>query len=123
MSAGAFSLSKYELDNDDIAPIRVQPETIAAIFTPGGANAAPAGVADLPLFAKSRGTRRSYGINARSVRIRFTGAVPDGYAPNSIVSIPILTPAVYNAIVAGASTVTYLGSQGIVIGKSSEVVR
>jgi hypothetical protein len=123
MSAGAFTLSRYELDGGDIAPIRVQPETIAAVFAPGGANAAPAGAADLPLFATARGSRRSYGINSRTVRIRFTGAVPDGYAPNSVVSIPVLTPAVYNAIVAGASTVTYLGSDGIVIGKSSETVR
>jgi hypothetical protein len=55
--------------------------------------------------------------------MRFTGAVPDGYAPNSVVSIPILTPAVYNAIIPGASTVSYLGTDAIVIGKSSESVR
>jgi hypothetical protein len=123
MSAGAFSLSKYELDAGDIAPIRIQPETAAAAFTPGGANTAPAAPVDLPVFATARGSRRSYGINARTVRMRFTGAVPDGYAPNSVVSIPILTPATYNAIIPGASTVTYLGSSGIVIGKSSETVR
>lgn len=121
MSAGVFILTKYEADNGDIRPIRVQPETLAANL--GSVNAAPAGTADTVGFARVGGGRRRYGIKARTVRIKFTGALPDGYAPNQILTVPVLTKTVYDAIIAGTTTGTYLGNAIIVVGKSSEAGR
>ena len=122
MSAGAFLRSFYALDSGEISGVRVQPETVAATFTPGGANAASAGPATLPTRARVSGSRRAYGIFTRGVRIVFTGAVPDGYEANSPIFIPILTPAVFNAIVPDG-TGTYLGVAVRVLGKVPERVR
>lgn len=117
MSAGAFVRSKYEADNGDIHPIRVQPETLLANL--GEVNAAPSGDVTVALFATARKSRRSYGVGARTVRVRFTAAVPDGYEPGQILSVPILTP---DAFVAAqtAQTGTYLGSAVEIVGSTSE---
>ena len=122
MSAGVFARSTYETDGGVVASIKVQPETIAATFTPGGANAAAGGTVTSPVAARATGGNRKYGIKARAVSFVFTGAVPDGYKSASTLRIPILTPAVYNAITTG-STGTYLGNAIQVIGKSPERVR
>lgn len=121
MSSGAFSRTKYQADNGDIYAIRVQPETLAANF--GSANAAPAGAVDRQGRAKARGSSRELGIKARKIRVVFTGSVPDGYATNTVLEIPILTPAVYNAIIPDVTTGTYLGSPALVIGKTGESVK
>lgn len=120
MSSGAFVLSKYEADSGTIYPIRVQPETLAA--TIGSANAAPAGVTDAEVFARTGGGNRRYSIKARAVSVRFTGAVPDDYAPNQLLRIPILTQSVYDGITVGDSG-TYLGSAVQVVGKLREAGR
>lgn len=121
MSAGAFTISKYESDSGTIYPIRVQPETLTANL--GSANAAPAGTVDGTVLARARKNRRGYGVGARTVRVRFTGAAPDDYAPNQTLSIPVLTPDVFNAIIPNSTTGTYLGAAILVIGKSPESVR
>lgn len=117
MSAGAFVRSRYEADNGDIHPIRVQPETLAASL--GSVNAAPAGTVDVNLFARARKSRRAFGLGARTVRIRFTATPPAGYAINQILTVPVLTLAVYNAIVADTA-ITYLGVAAEVVGVSPE---
>lgn len=122
MSAGAFSSVFYALDNGEVAGIRVQPETLLASFTPGGVNAAATGPATLPTRARVSGGNRRYGIKARSVTIEFTGTVPDGYLAGSNITLPVLTPAVYNAIVPDG-TGTYLGAAIRVVGKSPERVK
>jgi len=120
MSAGAFEISKYETDSGAIHPIRVQPETLAATID-GNTNAAPAGAVDgLGSASVSRG-RRANGINARLVRLRFSGTPPTGYLTNGTVTIPALTPEVYDAAIKGA-TGTYLGASVIVSGRSPETV-
>ena len=63
MSAGNFVLSFYEDDKDNIYPIRVQPETLAANI--GAANAGAAGPADVPVYARTSGGRREYGDEKR----------------------------------------------------------
>lgn len=120
MSAGEFVRSRYESDAGNVHPIRVQPETIAA--TIGSANTAPAGTIDLSISAKVSGGRRELGLIARKVRLAFTGAAPTGYAEDSIVSIPILTPTVYDGIAVG-TTGTYLGAAVEVVGKTPESSR
>lgn len=118
MSAGPFTISRYEADNGDIFPIRVQPETLE--LTLGGtANAAPAGAADQSVFARAGGGKRKYGRQARSVRLRFTGALPPDYAENSTLTVPILTPDLFNSLTAG-TTGTYLETAVRVVGFSRE---
>lgn len=117
MSAGSFVITKYETNRGEILPIKVQPETVSASV--GSANTAPTGAVSVNLFAKAQKNRRSYGVGARGVRLKFTGTVPTGYAPNSIVSVPILTPTVWNAI-DGTTTGTYLGAAVIAVGTYEE---
>jgi len=122
MSAGQFLRGFYTTDSGEVAGIRTQPETAALALTPGGTNVIPAGPATLPTRARVSGGRRRYGIKARTVTIVFTGAVPDGYKPDSPITLPVFTPTVYNAIVPDA-TGTYLGSSVRVVGKSPETIK
>jgi hypothetical protein len=120
MSSGPFVISRYETDPGVVHPIKVQPETIAASIG-GVSNAAPAGAATgLGSASISRG-RRANGINARLVRINFEGSPPAGYQENSSIAIPALTPAFYAAAIRGA-TVSYLGTTGVVSGRSPETI-
>lgn len=121
MSAGKFNRSRYMADNGtDIYPVRVQPETLA--LTLGGtANAAPAGAATEKISARISGGRRTLGMNCRRARIQFTAAPPDGYAVDKILTVPILTPTLYQSISKG-TTGTYLGVACEVVGKTPEYV-
>ena len=119
MSAGNFVNSKYEADDGTIYPIRVQPETLTLSLA-STANAAPAGTVDGKVRARSSGGRRRYGVHARTVAIRFTATPPTGYAENSVITLPILKPALYNAITAGATTGTYLSTAVEVVYKTAE---
>ena len=121
MSAGAFVISRYEADNGDVFPIRIQPETLTLTLA-GAANSAPTDAVNQSIFARAGGGRRRYGRQARQVRIRFTGAVPDGYAANSVITLPALTPEFYNSL-RSDSTGTYLGATVRVAGRSSEAGR
>lgn len=117
MSAGQFARSRYQANNGDIHPIRVQPETLLANI--GAVNAAPTASVDVPLFARARKSRRAFGLGARSVRVQFTGQPPTGYAENQVLTIPILTQAVFNQITVDQAG-TYLSSPIVVIGTSEE---
>lgn len=120
MSAGAFEITGYETDSGAIHPIRIQPETEQATIG-GVANAAPAeDPTGLGSASVSRG-RRSNGINARLVRLSFTGTPPTGYLVNGTVTIPALQPEFYDAAVRGA-TGTYLGVAVRVSGRSPETI-
>ena len=123
MSTGAFDLSFYTTDDGNIMPITVQPETLAATFG-GVANAGVAGPATGNFGSVSVGQgRRTNGVNARMVRIRWDDAgEPDGYQPGGTVQIPALTPAAYAAATRGAA-VAYNGGTGLVVGRSAETIR
>ena len=120
MSAGAFETSKYELNEGQIVPIRVQPETIAAAVG-ANANDPPAGNINLSLFAKARKGNREYGIGARQVTISWNAAPPAGYA-NENLTIPVLTPAAFAAFTLGA-TLTYLATPATIVGRKAENLR
>ncbi len=122
MSAGSFLDAFYELNNGDIAAIRVQPET-AALVLDGVTNAIPAGPATLPVSAKVSKTNREIGIGPRTVTIEFTGAVPDGYAPNSKITLPWFEAASWNALPPRGATGTYLTVGVRLTGKSPESIR
>lgn len=124
MSAGAFTISRYQATYDAAAihPIRCQPESIAAAIGTT-TNAAPTGAVTNPIQARVSGGRRSIGLVARTVTLRAAAVaadVPDGYLPNGITRIPALTPTFYAAAVKGA-VVTYLGKNFTVISRSSEL--
>lgn len=120
MSAGRFTRSKYQADDGTILSIRVQPETLTASL--GATNSAPTGSVDGLGSAKARGGRREIGVKARRVSVAFTGSPPTDYAENTVLQIPVLTLATYNATAIG-STGTYLGSPVTVVGKTAESVR
>jgi len=117
MSQGKFIRGKYSTDAGVVHPIRIQPETVIAQTNP-----APAGEITGLVTARVGGSRRQYGILARTVRLAWTGAAPDGYDPNGIITLPILTLAAYTALAPGQA-VTYQGTAAQVIGKSPERIR
>lgn len=106
MSAGAFTLTKYQSDTNGIYRCRVQPETLA-MEVDGVANAAPLGDVDQFVSAKVTKSKRSIGMGCRAVAIRFTGTVPSGYKVGGIILVPVLTSALFNSITP-ASDITYL---------------
>lgn len=120
MSSGVFVDSTYEMEDGNIIAIRIQPETLALDID--GTNDPPVGAVSIgDLSAKVSGSRRSKGVNARTVTVQFTGAPPAGYAPGGTISLPVLTAAKFieiNKRQAG----TYLGVAIRVAGKSSETV-
>lgn len=119
MSAGIFEKAKYQADNGlDIYPVRVQEETMQLVID-GIANDEPAAAKTMPVRARIAGKRRQIGMNCRKIRIEFTGAPPAGYALNQVLTVPILTPDMFNGIEVD-DTGTYLGVPIIVIGKTPE---
>lgn len=120
MSNGPFTISKYETDNGDIVPIKVQPETLTATFD-STANAAPAGAVSegFPSADVSR-SKRAIGIHARTISVRITTPA-SGYADNSLVRIPVMQPSVYNGAAKG-DAVTCAAGSGTVAGKSPEFI-
>jgi hypothetical protein len=121
MSAGEFSISKYETNNGDVVPIRVQPETLA--LTIGAAtNDAPAGDVQTGWpSANATANRRQNGINVRYVRLKWSAGAPTDYAANSVLVVPILTKAMWDGIARG-QTGTYLGSGVTVATKINEKI-
>lgn len=127
MSAGAFINSRYAATYDaaEIHPIRVQPETIAAsaaATTGAVTNDPPTGTSTSPISAAVSKSTRSLGLNARVVTIKSTGTPPDGYVVGSVVRIPALTEAFYNACTKDIA-VTYLATTWAVVGRRAEVVK
>lgn len=118
MSAGAFENGKYELGGGQIARVRVQPETKALVIG-AQTNTYPAADPTLPgRYPLNLNGKRRKPFSARSVSVKLTAALA-GYKPDSILKIPIFRPAMYNAIIEGA-TGTYLGTAIEVVGKSNE---
>lgn len=124
MSSGNFVTSKYQATYSAAAihPVRVQPETLLASVagTVAVVNAPPGGAVSNPIVASVRGSKRGNGLICRRVSIRVVGTPPTNYLANGVTSLPALTPAFFNAAIKGA-TVTYLGANWVVTGRSLEV--
>ena len=118
--AGKFQNVAYESDGTSprYYAIRVQPETIALTID-GTANAASGQAVDQPISARVTGGNSQFGIKARSVSIKFTTEVPDGYAADKIYRIPVLKASTYDAYLKG-KTGTYLTKPIVVVGRSPE---
>ena len=122
MSAGAFENGKYESNTlGTIHPIRTQPETKALVID-GNTNSYPTGDAVLPSAQVSRG-KRSLGINARTVTIKFPSAVPTGYKVGSPITLPWFADTVEFLGFKAGDTGTYLATAIEVVGTSAEKVR
>lgn len=113
---GAFIKGKYEADNGDIYPIRIQPETVIASVNP-----APTGAVDQTIKARVSGSRRRYGVKARNARFGRTVGTGDDQA-QQYVTLPILTPAAFEGLTE-ADTITYNGSTYTFVGKTGEVIK
>ena len=115
MSQGPFVYSKYEADNGDVHPVKVQPETLTLSL--GGANSAPAAAVTNRLKARVSGGNRAYGVKCRAASFKFT-ADPStkGYAEGQLLRLPILSKARFDAIVPGETTGTYQGIAIIAVG-------
>ncbi len=123
MSSGSFTRTFYQLSADNgggIAPIRLQPETLAATIA-GTANAAPAGPATIPGSATISQGRRSAGINARYITVAWDGAPPTDY-DGLTARIVVPNPTVYAGATLG-SAVTYLSTAATVVGRTPETVK
>lgn len=121
MSSGTFSISRYETDDGEIHPVRVQPETLAATFGTT-ANAAPSGSVTNNQRAKVTKGKRQYGIGTRTVTITFAGTPPANYKPYGVITLPVMQKTVWDAITDG-STVTYLSTAGTVAYKTPERIK
>lgn len=124
MSAGAFTVTKYECDSANggyVLACKVQPETVSATVN-SVSNSAPVGAINAPGSATVSQGKRSAGVNMRSVTLAWTGTPPAGYASNRTVRIPVLSPATYASWGIG-ETGTYLSTAVQVVGRSPETVR
>lgn len=126
MSAGAFTIVAYQSTRQPtrVSPIRVQPETTGLSVTVGGTsvlNQSGKTLADInnPTRVRVSGSRRRRGMKAGTIRFKFinASAVPGNYLQNSVLSLPILNPAL-NAASDGA-TGTYLGADIVVVGETT----
>lgn len=112
--AGKFTIAAYEREDDSVGPIRVQPETI----TPWNPEAAGSLTG---YYISARGSKKSYGVHARSVTL--TREVGSGAAYNAAtvsVVVPILTKDAWTALAAG-QTLAYNGiTDWKVAGTNSE---
>lgn len=124
MSAGAFIPEIYSTDGGAIYPVRVQPETLTLTLN-STANAGGVGpVAPNTPSARISGSFRELGVICRRVRFKFsTATIPPGYKLDSILTLPALTLASYNAWGKGSvGTYTINGTAYDVafVGKSPE---
>lgn len=121
MSAGIFEKTFYETNDGEVVGIRVQPETLL-LQLEGATNVAATGPITQQGSAKVSAGRNSLGINARLVRVKFVGAPPTGYKPDSPIALPWLVEDTWNTI-NEFSTGTYLNTPVECVGKTAEKIR
>lgn len=123
MSSGAFINSFYNSNKTgDIHPIRVQPETLT-LSVAGVTNTAATGPAGSPISAQVSQSKRSKGLNARTVTFKFTPTAPEGYLANSPITLPWLAGVGdFDGFVAG-DAISYQGGSGELVGTSAETAK
>lgn len=125
MSAGLFTIARYAAnygDADQIHPIRVQPETLEADIG-GVLNGSSALELTSPISATVSRSTRALGLHARVIFARLTGTAPTGYAAGSLIRIPALSEAFFNAAAIPGTSMTYLGTTWRITGVRAEVAR
>ncbi len=112
MASGPYTRAKYERDDLKIVPIRVQPETITAV---GGE---PTGAINERGRAKVGGSRRTYGLHARGMRLARDFGTGDNKGTRYNF-LPILSTTAFATFTEG-ETVTYGGFDWQIIELVSE---
>lgn len=117
----AFQDYKYEGDDGDIYLIRMDTDLKAALT----GNTEPTGDVTKPWHVVSRGSRREFGINPRSITAsRSFGTAPDNGVKR--IEIPILNPASVegdSAPISVLDTFTYQGQTWTVAAINPETER
>ena len=125
MASGPFVNVRYAAaygGGTNVHPIRIQPETLGAVFgAPPVTNVAPGAAVTSPISAKVSGSKRSIGLNTRKLSLKFSGTPPAGYLANATITIPWLQP--FPASFAKGVTGTYLGVAAIIVSLSPEYVK
>lgn len=122
MSNGRFSDAKYGGDVAGVHRIRVQPETRQLVIN-SETNEEVAGEIDSDFSARVSGSRRGYGLFARTVTVRFDeGVAPAGYEPEGAITLPWLNPTTFANLRAGNAG-TYLGVAVKLVSKRAQVAR
>lgn len=129
MSSGEFGIYSYEAsyDNNQIHPVRLQPETLQAEFnataTPGEGvvNAAPTGAITNPITALASLGRKQSGLRARFITGRWNTTPPAGYSGTTF-KIIVPDRSNFDGIVIN-QPVRYLGTLGTVVAKEPERAR
>jgi len=121
MSAGVFSTARYVSDAGYVYPCKTQ-ETTLGLVVGSTTNASGTGtiVAGTP-SARLNGSKRTIGVNARSISVKFNGAAPTGYKDGSTIRVPIFTKANWDAIAKGGAA-TYIATGATVVGKTPEYI-
>jgi len=115
--AGRFLKAKYESDGYVIHNIRIQPETVF------DENLEPTAAVTESSYARVTGSRRAYGLKARSVTLsRDIGTAADYSGGTVYARIPVLKLASIALLIVG-STVTYQNLAWIVVSHNPESSR
>lgn len=114
MSAGRFIIANYEREDGTNGPIRIQPETVTS-WNPQATGSR------VGYFVQARGSKRRYGVSARSVTLtRAVGSGGDYNSATVSVRVPVLTKTAWNALSAG-QVVDYVGlTDWVVAGTNAE---
>nr|CRY96860.1 hypothetical protein [uncultured prokaryote] len=121
MSAGSFSLSRYEDNDGKLYQIRVQPEIVAAVID-GDDNGPEAGSVTEKFAAEVNRGARAYGLRPRKLTVSFEDTPPTGYRPYTTLQIPVLKKETWLRAKVGA-VVTYAGGTGEIKSKADENFR
>lgn len=115
--AGRFLSAKYEAENGDIHPIRIQPETVF------DENLEPTGGVTKQTFARVTGSRRRYGLKARILTLSRDIGDATNYGGGTLYArIPVLKKASVAALLTG-STITYQEVAWTIVGVTPESIR
>jgi len=117
MSAGAFEAGRYESRSGGIFACRAQPES-RQLSLGNQPNGYPVAAVDQEFPIRLRVGKRSRGLIPRTVTVRFTGDVPEGYLEGGTHVVPVFDPQVWDGYTAVANrTGTYLGFPVIMVGQ------
>jgi hypothetical protein len=113
--AGPFGIFKYETNDGDTYPIRLQPETVTA-ENPEGTGALADG------FVSARKSRRAYGRHARFLTLARTVGSADYGSAKTYARMPVLTKAAWDDFLV-ATTIAYQGVDWEIVSKTDESLR
>lgn len=115
--AGRFRIGKYETNDGEIHPIRVQPETI------DGDNPLPGAGITKSTYARVTGSKRAYGLKARYATYSLEIGTDADYSGAKVYAkVPYFLASAWIALNVG-STVTYQGKAWEVVSKTDESIR